>query len=204
MAEKNFLEQIREIDFNELEFEHIGVWPLPVRIGLLVLVVVLILAGGYYFHISKLNDEFAIVQAKESELKKVYQDKAHQVANLEIYRQQMAELEEMFEVLLGQLPSDTEVPGLLEDITDIGHGSSLNIESIALQPEKAAEFYIELPIKIKVKGGYHDFGSFVSGIAALPRIVTLHDFTITGGSSNAGLLTMEVDARTYRYKSVEE
>ena len=199
----NFIDQIRNIDFNELELEHIGVWPLPVRVALLALLLVVIVFAGHYFHISKLNEQFERSSAKEAELKTTYQSKAHQVANLQTYRQQMVQLEEMFDILLGQLPSDTEVPGLLEDITDIGNGSSLNIESIDLQPEQAAEFYVELPIKIQVQGGYHDFGSFVSGIASLPRIVTLHDFSISS-DEKSGLLTMDVEARTYRYKSVEE
>ncbi|MGV6807197.1 MAG: type 4a pilus biogenesis protein PilO [bacterium] len=203
MADKDILEQLRSIDFGELEVEHIGVWPFPLRVIILIAVVVLVLIGGYYFHISDLNAEFKVVQGKEAELKKVYEDKAHQVANLEAYKRQMVELEESFGALLGQLPSDTEVPGLLEDITDIGHGSSLNIESIALQPEKAAEFYVELPIKIKVSGGYHDFGTFVSGIAGLPRIVTLHDYLISS-TTGSGLLTMEIEARTYRYKAGEQ
>ncbi len=105
--------------------------------------------------------------------------------------------------MLAQLPSDTEVPGLLEDITEIGYGSSLEIQSITLQPERAADFYVELPIKIVARGGYHDFGSFVSGVAALPRIVTLHDYTIEEGR-NTNSLQFEVLAKTYRYKLQDE
>lgn len=115
----------------------------------------------------------------------------------------MAEVEKLFSALLAQLPSDTEVPGLLEDITEIGHGASLNISSITLQPERAAEFYVELPIKIVAEGGYHDVGAFVSGVAGLPRIVTLHDYSLSAKGSG-GLLALEIQAKTYRYKTQED
>ena len=203
MADKNILEQLRSIELSELEFEHIGIWPLPVRIALMIGVVIIVLLGGYYFLIKDLNAELEQAKVKEVSLRQVYETKAHEVANLEIYRQQMVELEEAFRVLLGQLPKDTEVPGLLEDITEIGHGSSLNIKTIALQPERPQEFYVELPIKISVEGGYHDFGAFVTGIAGLPRIVTLHDYSIKS-ADKSGLLTMDIEARTYRYKATEE
>jgi len=114
----------------------------------------------------------------------------------------MVEMEASFGALVKQLPSDTEVPGLLEDITLTGIGTGLEIKSIQLKPEVAAEFYIELPIEIQVTGTYHDFGSFVSGVAGLPRIVTLHDFTIKPG--DAGLLNMTILAKTYRYNDQED
>ena len=124
--------------------------------------------------------------------------KAFQAANLQAYRQQMLELDETFGALLKQLPKDTEVPGLLEDITEVAHASGLSMKAISLQPEKVSEFYVELPIKIDVTGDYRDFGSFVSGVAALSRIVTLHDYSIEAG--NGSLLNMVIEAKTYRYK----
>src|SRR5690606_17419818 len=111
---------------------------------------------------------------------------------------QMQEMEESFGVLLKQLPTDTEVPGLLEDVSATGSGSGLDIQSIALQTEVSKEFYVELPLEIKVRGGYHDLAAFVSGVAGLPRIVTLHDFTI-GVSKDSSLLDMTITAKTYRY-----
>ena len=112
----------------------------------------------------------------------------------------MAEMETTFGALFRQLPTDTEVPGLLEDISHTGLTAGLTFNSIQLAPEASKEFYVELPIDIEVKGGYHSFGAFVSGVAALPRIVTLHDFEIVPSSGKTHELIMKVRAKTYRYK----
>ena len=139
---------------------------------------------------------------------KSYEQKAFKAHNLEQFRSQLAEMEQTFGALLKQLPKDTEVPGLLEDITHTGLGSGLEFESIELKDEAKKEFYVELPIDIKVIGDYHAFGAFVSGVAALPRIVTLHDFHIVPPKDKAlaglGLLAMDVTAKTYRYASADE
>lgn len=133
-------------------------------------------------------------------LKEQFSSKAYQAANLEAYKEQMQEMEVSFGALLRQLPSDTEVPGLLEDITRTGLGSGLEFEEIKLLPEVAQQFYIELPIQIKVTGGYHDLATFVSGVASLPRIVTLHDFELAPVSAgNSSRLSMQIMAKTYRY-----
>jgi type IV pilus assembly protein PilO len=116
---------------------------------------------------------------------------------------QMVEMEESFGALISQLPSDTEVPGLLEDITNKGLLNGLSISSIDLQPEISREFYVELPIAIVATGSYHDLGAFVSGMAGLPRIVTLHDFTIRANGDNSAALSMNITAKTYRYKDGE-
>ena len=146
-----------------------------------------------------MSQQHSVAAKKELKLLEQYESKAFQAANLDAYRQQMIELDETFGALLKQLPKDTEVPGLLEDITEVAYGSGLSMKSISLQPERASEFYIELPIKIDVTGNYHDFGSFVSGVAALPRIVTLHDYSIT--QTNGTLLNLVIEAKTYRYKA---
>lgn len=195
---KGLIDEVRGFDRADYEFENIGVWPRLVK-GLVVLAVFGLLMGlGYYFKIKDLYAEFDGAVAKEQKLKKQYEERAFEVANLEVYRLQMEQIEAAFQGLLAQLPADTEVPGLLEDITELGLGSSLKIDSITLQPEKAAEFYVELPIGIVVTGGYHDFGAFVSGVAGLPRIVTLHDYSIkpVGGK----MLQLSIGAKTYRYK----
>ena len=141
--------------------------------------------------------------AKEKDLKEDFEQKAFKVANLDAYKLQMIEMEETFGALLRQLPSDTEVAGLLEDITHTGLGSGLKFETIDLQPELAKEFYIELPFKIRVEGSFHELGSFVSGVAGLPRIVTLHDLDIktlkTKESVRSDVLVMDILAKTYRY-----
>ncbi|WP_438952656.1 type 4a pilus biogenesis protein PilO [Porticoccus sp.] len=203
MTLSDSFQQLKDFDFTDLDFESIGVWPLPVRVLLLIVVFSLVLAGTYYFHIKDLGVKLEQSKAQEVKLKENFEQKAFQAANLEAYRIQMAEVEKLFGALLAQLPSDTEVPGLLEDITEIGHGASLNISSITLQPERSAEFYVELPIKIVAEGGYHDVGAFVSGVAGLPRIVTLHDYSLSVKGSG-GLLALEIEAKTYRYKTQED
>lgn len=203
MAIQDFFEELKEFDVNDLDVENIGVWPTPVKVILWLLVLVVVLVLGYVYDISDLRLQLSSVESKEVELRKEYEEKAFKAANLDAYRKQMAEMEEAFGALVSQLPSDTEVPGLLEDITEKGLQSNLEIESIKLGSEEAKEFYIELPIEIIVDGGYHDLGSFVSGIAGLPRIVTLHDFSINSDKEQASRLKMKITAKTYRYKDLE-
>ena len=131
---------------------------------------------------------------------KSFEEKAFKASNLDAYKEQMKEMENTFGALLRQLPSDTEVPGLLEDISHTGLTAGLNFNSIKLAPENSREFYVELPIDIEVKGGFLAFGSFVSAVAALPRIVTLHDFDIAPSSEGTQELVMKIRAKTYRYK----
>jgi type IV pilus assembly protein PilO len=199
MSFKDSLNELRETDFADLDIQQIDVWPSSVKNFLLVLVLVFIVATGYFFKIKALREQDFSAARQEIKLLKKYQNKAFQAANLDAYRLQMIALDETFGVLLKQLPKDTEVPGLLEDITEVAYGSGLSMKSISLQPERASEFYIELPIKIDVIGDYHDFGAFVSGVAALPRIVTLHDYSIK--KSNGALLNLVIEAKTYRYKA---
>ncbi len=191
-------QEFRLFERTDYEFENIGVWPRVVRLVLALGLFSLLVGLGYYLAVRDLNAEFDQAVAQEAQLKKMFEERAFEVANLEVYRLQMEQIEESFKGLLAQLPADTEVPGLLEDITEIGLGSSLQIGSITLQPEQAAEFYVELPIKIAASGGYHDFASFISGIAGLPRIVTLHNYSIQSIGRNQ--LQLSIDAKTYRYK----
>jgi type IV pilus assembly protein PilO len=200
VAFQDAIRDLRELDFSELSVENIGSWPLPVKVGAWVLAFILVLVIGYVYNIADQREQLAQVEAKELELKKEFEDKAFKAANLEALRRQMKEMEESFGALVSQLPTDTEVPGLLEDITNKGVESGLEIKKIELQAEQAKEFYIELPISIEVTGTYHDFGTFVSGIAALPRIVTLHDFKMSTDPKAPGVLTMSIAAKTYRYK----
>ncbi|MEO6144780.1 MAG: type 4a pilus biogenesis protein PilO [Dermatophilaceae bacterium] len=181
----------------------IGIWPGAVKLLLATLLFALCLVGGYWFHIKNLQAEFQRVAAEEVGLRSDFETKALLASNLEQYRAQMVEMQELFGDLLRQLPGRTEVPGLLEDITFTGLGSGLEFSVIQLQNEVAQEFYIELPITISVVGSFHDFGAFVSGVASLSRIVTLHDFTITAGA-NRSELTMQITAKTYRYNSGDE
>jgi type IV pilus assembly protein PilO len=194
---QDVIDQLNDFDINDIDWTRMGVWPVAGKVVFCVLIVIAIFAGCYFMVVKDLNVQLESVAAKEQQLKQSYKTKAFQAANLEAYREQMKEMEESFGALVAQLPSDTEVPGLLEDIDEKGAESGLTINSISLQPEKTAEFYVELPISVKVSGSYHDLGNFVSGIAGMPRIVTLHDYTIAKAKSG-GLLDMVITAKTYR------
>jgi type IV pilus assembly protein PilO len=201
MSLSDSIESLRKVNLSELDVNNLGSWPSAVKVVSCLLLLVAALALGYNFYLKDLQGGLERKQAEERTLKKQFSDKAFQAANLDAYKVQMKEMEESFGALLRQLPSDTEVPGLLEDITRTGLGSGLEFEEIKLQPEVAQQFYIELPIQIAVVGGYHDLATFVSGVASLPRIVTLHDFKIALSSEDSGVskLRMNVLAKTYRY-----
>jgi len=203
VALENTLRSLKEFDVNDIDFDNIGSWPASVKAVLCLLLLIAVLVAGYYFHIKDLQLQFDRVQAEESRLRQDFEKKAFEAANLEAYKQQMLEMEESFGALVSQLPSDTEVPGLLEDITNKGLMNGLEINSIALQAEQAREFYVELPIAITATGSYHDLGAFISGMAGLPRIVTLHDFSITARTGNSNALNLSITAKTYRYKDGE-
>jgi type IV pilus assembly protein PilO len=200
MSLSAWLEGLRRIDINDLDTNNIGSWPLAIKVLVGGLVMLLVLALGYSFSTSELENQLNLKREEESTLKEQFADKARMAANLELYTQQMKEMENSFGVLLRQLPSDTEVPGLLEDITRTGLGSGLEFEEIKLLPEVTQPFYIELPIQITVSGAYHDLATFVSGVAGLPRIVTLHDFDLAPVNPDGGpKLRMSILAKTYRY-----
>ena len=200
MAFEDTMRSLREFNINDLDFDNVGSWPAAIKLIIWVVLLAGVVVGGYYYHIEDLQLQLATVEAKEIALKKDFEKKAFQAANLDAYRQQMVEMEESFGALVSQLPSATEVPGLLEDITNKGLLNGLNIASIDLQKEQSREFYVELPIAINAAGSYHDLGAFISGMAGLPRIVTLHDFNISAKGSNANHLNMKIIAKTYRYK----
>jgi len=202
VALQDTLEQIQNFDLTDINWERVGVWPIAGRLFLWVIAVIAIGAGTYFLFIKDLNLTLDRVTLEEQELRKTFSEKAFQSAKLEDYKKQMQEMEVTFGSLVSQLPSETEVPGLLEDIDEKGVESGLDIQSISLQAERAEEFYIELPINISVSGTYHDLGTFISGIAGMPRIVTLHDFNVTG-NKNSSKLKMTIQAKTYRYKSDE-
>ena len=207
IVKKKILASVNELktfNWNDLQDpDTIGIWPGPVKLLLAILLFGGGLGAGYWVHIKNLQARLATVAAAEAGLRTDLETKAVLAANLEAYRQQMIEMEESFGALLSQLPGQTEVPGLVDDITFQGLGSGLDFNSIQLQPELTQEFYIELPIRIEVVGSYHDFGSFVSGVASLSRIVTLHDFAITAGETRSDL-TMVITAKTYRYNAGDE
>ncbi|MFL8987734.1 type 4a pilus biogenesis protein PilO [Pseudomonas sp. QLc11A] len=200
MSLSEWFEGLRKIDINELDTSNMGAWPPAIKCLVAGLLMLVVLALGYNFSTRDLESQLDLKREEESTLKEQFAGKARMAANLDLYTQQLKEMESAFGVLLRQLPGDTEVPGLLEDITRTGLGSGLEFEEIKLLPEVAQPFYIELPIQIMVTGGYHDLATFVSGVAGLPRIVTLHDFDLAPVSpQGAPKLRLSILAKTYRY-----
>ena len=201
MALQDQLQQLQNVDFANLDANNIGMWPMALKVIVLVVAFLAAVGGGYYFYVMPLLEEQEGLARQEQTLRSEYESKAGQAANLEELKAQRVEMEESFGALLRQLPTDTEVPGLLEDITLTGLDSGLKFQAIQLQPERRQEFYIELPISITVEGLYHNMGAFVSGVANLSRIVTLHDFRIepSAGNPDGGELVLQIEARTYRY-----
>lgn len=194
------LEGLRKVDLADLDLNNLGSWPAAIKVIACFLLLIVVLALGYNFHLKDLEADLDQRHSEEETLKQQFATKAFQAANLEAYKDQMKEMEESFGALLRQLPSDTEVPGLLEDITRTGLGSGLEFEQIKLMPEVTQQFYIELPIQISVLGRYEDLATFASGVASLPRIVTLHDFEIKPAATDeSSILRMSVLAKTYRY-----
>lgn len=202
MSFQDTLEQLKEFDVNNIDFDKVGVWPWPAKVFVCLLLVLLVFVATYYTKISDLNLELESVAAQEQTLRTTFEKRSFEAANLDAYKAQMEEMKVTFDSLLSRLPAKTEVPGLLEDIGTRGSESGLTNININFQPDVVAEYYIEVPISISVDGGYHDMGGFVSGVAGMPRIVTLHDFTIASSKENRAL-NMKISAKTYRYKSQE-
>lgn len=200
MSFSESLESLRKIDLADLDVNNAGSWPGPIKVIACVLLMIGVLVAGYKLHLEDLEIQLDQQKVEEETLKEQFSTKAFQAANLDAYKEQMKEMETSFGALLRQLPSDTEVPGLLEDITRTGLASGLEFSEIKLLPEVQQQFYIELPIQIVVEGAYHDLATFVSGVSSLPRIVTLHDFDLVPvNPEEPSKLRMSVLAKTYRY-----
>lgn len=182
-------------DINDLEFDQVAIWPFEIKTVVALFVAVVVAVGGYYALVSAKLPILDSVQAKESELKQTYQAKYRIAVNLAAYEQQLEQIKEDFSSMLKSLPTSNETPGLLDDITFVGTSAGLTFRLLNWQAEIPKEFYTELPIQMEVTGGYHAFGQFVSDIAGLPRIVTIHDFQI---SHEAEQLKLTLQAKTYR------
>jgi len=193
----NILDELRALDPRDP-----GRWPLPIRAFFVVLIFVICAGVAWYMFVW--NDDRVALQkaeADELDLRAQFENKQQRAANLDAYKAQLTEMERSFGAMLRQLPGKTEVPNLLVDISQTGLAAGLSEKLFQPGAEKSNGFYAELPIKIKLVGSYHQFGAFVSGIAALPRIVTLHDIQITPVDAKGAYdnLTMDVTAKTYRY-----
>jgi type IV pilus assembly protein PilO len=197
----SIIDDLRTLDTNDP-----GRWPLPVRVGAIGLAFVAVVAIGIYLFV--IDVEVPLLeraQQEERDLRAQFEDRQRKAANFDAYRAQLAEIERDFGAMLRQLPGKTEVPSLLVDISQTGLGAGLEEQLFQPTGEIQKDFYAELPIKLRYTGSYHELGSFVSGIAALPRIVTLHDITIrrVSNDSSPDELTLDVTAKTYRYLDEE-
>lgn len=193
------LDKLNEIDLNDIDFKKIGSAPFPVRVILIVLVCVIVAVAGYFLSTTPQLELLERGEREESSLRTTFVEKQSKAANLDAYKQQLEEMRISFGTLLRQLPNKTEIETLLTDISQTGISSGLEIEFFKPEGLTPKEFYAEYPIKLKVTGRYHEFAEFVSGVAALPRIVTLQDIEIARVKEKGVRLYMEVDAVTYQY-----
>jgi type IV pilus assembly protein PilO len=196
----SIVDDLRSLDTNDP-----GRWPLPIRIGAIAIVFVALVAVGIYMFVVK--EEMPLLrraEQEELELRAQFEDRQRKAANFDAYRVQLADIERDFGAMLRQLPGKTEVPSLLVDISQTGLGAGLEEQLFQPTGEIQRDFYAELPIRLRYTGNYHELGNFVSGIAALPRIVTLHDISIRPANTTApDELTLDVTAKTYRYLDEE-
>ena len=196
----SIVDELRSLDTSDP-----GRWPLPIRVGAIAIVFAAVAAFGIYMLV--VQQEMPLLeraQQDELDLRSQFEDRQRKAANFDAYRAQLAEIERDFGAMLRQLPGRTEVPSLLVDISQTGLGAGLEEVQFTPAGEIQRDFYAELPIRLRYTGSYHELGNFVSGIAALPRIVTLHDITIRPLSgSEPDELTLDVTAKTYRYLDEE-
>jgi type IV pilus assembly protein PilO len=192
----NLIEELQSLDVND-----IGRWPLVFRAAVITLVFLAVTFAGIWFTIVK--DKAPVLkraEAEEQELRVTFENKQRKAANYDAYKAQLAQIEQSFGTMLRQLPGETEIPSLIVDISQTGLAAGLQEKLFQPQAEVPKDFYAEKPIKIQLSGSYHEMANFVSGIAALPRIVTLHDINITPEQKDSfDSLSLEVTAKTYRY-----
>jgi len=188
-----------ELSLSELDFNESGEWPFLIKVLAIVLLCVAVWSGGYYFIIKDKQAELLGLEQKEVQLRNEFETKTAKAINLEAYKKQMVEMKTTFASMLKQLPRKSEVADLLIDISRTGLINGLEFELFKPEGERPVDFYAELPISMKVTGSYHQFGDFVSGIAALPRIVTLHNLTMQPIGKDSEKMTMDITAKTYRY-----
>lgn len=202
------LEDLKNLNLNDLRSldpKNMGSWPLPMRIVVLVVLYAALLVGGYVLIISDQRDQYGQLQDKETSLKTEFEGKALQAANLDVYKKQLEDMQTSFGTMLRQLPGQTEIPSLLQDISQAAQVDGLKQDLFRPGGEAPKDFYAEKPIDLQLEGSYHQFGKFVSDVATLPRIVTLHNISIRplSGTGNDNLV-MTLTAKTYRYIEEDE
>lgn len=196
----NILEELQSLDAND-----VGRWPFAFRAAVIAIVFALVVGlGVYWFILEDKAPALQRVQSEELEFREAFENKQRKAANYDAYKSQLAEIEQSFGTMLRQLPGETEIPSLIVDISQAGLAAGLQEKLFVPLPENPKGFYAEKPIQIRLTGSYHEIGNFVSGIAALPRIVTLHDIVITSEDAQSyDKLSMQVTAQTYRYLEEE-
>ena len=198
---------MNKINLNELTFDNVGQWPLPVKLGVILGICLLIIGLGSWLLIKSNFEQFDTLVTQEATLKADFESKAHQASNLEAYRNQLMLMKDRFGAMLKKLPQKNEMPGLLEEISKTGTTTGLKFTSFAPQQEVDHDFYIELPIKVSVVGTYTQLAMFLSRVAEMSRIVTLHEFSVSGLPSkdsrtvSEDQLTMSITAKIYRYRT---
>ncbi len=196
----NVVEELQSLDIND-----VGRWPFVFRAAVIAIVFVVVAFAGIWFMIVQ-DKAPQLERAKQEEesLRVTFENKQRKAANYDAYKAQLSQIEQSFGTMLRQLPGETEIPSLIVDISQTGLAAGLQEKLFQPQPERPKDFYAEKPIKIRLSGGYHEIANFVSGVAALPRIVTLHDINITPEDSQSfDDLSIEVTAKTYRYLDEE-
>ncbi len=196
----NLVEELQNLDVND-----IGRWPLVFRAAVIAILFALVIALGIYWTIIEDRaPQLQRAQTEEQNLRLSFESKQRKAANYDAYRAQLRQMEQSFGTMLRQLPGETEIPSLIVDISQTGLAAGLQERLFQPQPEVPRDFYAEKPIRIVLSGGYHEIAKFVSGVAALPRIVTLHDISVAPDSSDSfDQLNIEVTAKTYRYLEEE-
>lgn len=201
------LEELKKFDFQALDWKNVGSFPVAVRFVLLLGLFLAVCGGGYYLRIKDTLASLDREKAEERALRTTFSEKAFKATNLEAYKAQLVQMDRQFGELLRQLPGRTEIENLAEEIAREALSSNLTQELFKPQNEQVREFYAELPIAMRLSGDYHEFGEFVSRVAALPRIVTLHNIKIVYDEKKVGatgMLMMDLTAKTYRYLEADE
>ena len=201
----------KKMSIRDLDFNNTGAWPREFKIGFCVLLALLMLAFTWWFWVTDKRDELANLDSQEASLRKEFEDKEGKAANLEPLKQQLAQMEQQLQQMLRQLPSKTEMPDLIVDISQTALATGLQNKLFQPGAETAKEFYAEKPIQLRLVGTYHQFGAFVSGVASLPRVVilTMHDIALKPANGSSGIrpnapLELAGTVKTYRYLDEDE
>ena len=203
---------MKDFDLNNLDFQRVGAWPTPVKVVACALIFALIVGFGWWWKVNDKRAELRGLEATEQELLQQFEYKQSKVVNLEAYKAQLEEMKEILRQMLRQLPSKTEMPDLLVDVSQTALSTGIDNQKFEPGPETVKDFYAEKPINLRMVGDYHQFGSFVSGVASLPRVVilTMHDISLKPQASDpknglaAGQLVLEGTVKTYRYVDENE